>query len=422
MTAKRIVVVGGGIVGLSIAYYAARRGHRVTVLERGARPGGSCALGSAGMIVPSHFIPLAAPGAVSLGLKWMWNRESPFSIRPRMSLDLLTWGWRFLRAANAAHVARSAPLLRDLHLASRACFEEWSGTFPDAFGLTKKGLLMLCKSEHGLREEAKTAEMANSLGVPADVLTPGEIAALEPAMRFDVAGAVYYPRDCHLTPERLVASLCRAVEEAGVEIAWETKPARWRVAGKRVTGIEAGDRVIEGDELVIAAGVWSSELAEQLGVGLPMQAGKGYSITLPSPPRLPEICAILTEARVAITPMGTSLRAGGTMEITATPSGAEASIDPARVRGITRAVTEYCPEITADCFRDAPVWTGLRPCSPDGLPYVGRFASYENLSAATGHSMMGVSLAPITGKLMAEILSGQQPSIDIRALRPDRFD
>lgn len=422
MTAKRIVIVGGGIVGLSIAYYAARHGHRVTVLERGARPGESCALGSAGMIVPSHFIPLAAPGAVSLALKWMWNRESPFYIRPRLSLDLLTWGWRFLRAANEAHVARSAPLLRDLHLASRACFEEWSETFADAFDLSKKGLLMLCKSEHGLCEEAKTAEMARSLGVPADVLTPSETAALEPGMRFDVAGAVYYPRDCHLTPERLVASLCRAVEEAGVEIAWETKPGRWRLAGKRVAGIEADDRVIEGDEIVIAAGIWSSELADQLGVRLPMQAGKGYSITLSSPPRLPEICAILTEARVAITPMGTSLRAGGTMEITATPSDLDAHIDPARVRGITRAVTEYCPEITADHFRDAPVWTGLRPCSPDGLPYVGRIASYENLSAATGHSMMGVSLAPITGKLMAEILSDEQPSIDIRALRPDRFD
>jgi D-amino-acid dehydrogenase len=422
MTKKHIVITGGGIIGLAIADAAVRRGHRVTILERSARPGESCALGSAGMIVPSHFIPLAAPGAVALALRWMWNPESPLYIRPRLSSDLLAWGWRFLRAANAKHVERSAPLLRDLQLASRASFEEWPSRFGDAFGLTTKGLLMLCRSEHGLHEEAKTADIARSLGIPAEVLTPSQTATLEPAMRFDIAGSVYYPRDCHLVPERLVAALIRSVEDAGVEIAWETAPKRWRVTGDRVTAVETGDRTLEADEFVLAAGVWSSDIAEQLGVEVPMQAGKGYSLTLTAPPRLPQICAILTETRVAVTPMGSSLRVGGTMEIVATPDGTDPLVNPARVRGITRAMTEYCPEFTSDHFRDIPVWSGLRPCSPDGLPYVGRFARYTNLSAATGHGMMGVSLAPITGTLMAEILSDEAPSMDIGALSPDRFN
>jgi D-amino-acid dehydrogenase len=422
MKTKTIVIVGGGVVGLATAYYAARQGLRVTVVERAAEPGAGCALGSSGMIVPSHFIPLAAPGMVALGLKWMWNPESPFYIRPRFSPELLRWGWRFMRAANAAHVARSAPLLRDLHLASRACYEEWTAQLPDAFGLATKGLLMLCKSEHGLQEEATTAARARALGVPAELLTRGETEALEPALRFDVAGAVYYPRDCHLTPERLIAALCVALTEAGVEIHWQTEPTRWNVTGNRVESIETSEGTIRGDEFVLAAGIWSSNVAKELGVRVPMQAGKGYSLTLQAPPRLPAICAILSEARVAVTPMGTSLRVGGTMEVTSTPSGVDTTVSPARVRGITRAMTEYFPDFKAEDFRDAPVWSGLRPCSPDGMPYIGPFGRYTNLSAATGHSMMGVSLAPITGKIMAEILSGQEPSIDIRALSPDRYN
>lgn len=417
---KKIVIIGGGIVGLSTALYAVRRGHRVTILERAAPPGGGCALGSAGMIVPSHFVPLAAPGMVALGLKWMLQPESPFYIRPRPSLDLLRWGWRFMRAANAKHVERCAPLLRDLHLASRAAYEEWSDEFRDAFGLAKKGLLMLCKTEHGLHEEARVAEAARRLGVPAEVLDRNAVEALEPALRFDVAGAVYYPRDCHLSPEPLMASLTHAVTEAGAELSWETTVTRWHTHGGRVERVETIRGDVDGDEFVLAAGAWSSDIAEQLGVHVPMLAGKGYSITLQSPPRLPSICAILTEARVAVTPMGSALRVGGTMEITAADANSGA-VNPARVRGITRSIPEYFPDFRAEDFREAPVWSGLRPCSPDGMPYLGRFARYANLSAATGHSMMGVSLAPVTGRLMAEILSGEKPSIDIGLLNPDRF-
>lgn len=424
MTAKRVVIVGGGIIGLSTALYALRRGHGVTIIERAAPPGQGCALGSSGMIVPSHFVPLAAPGMVALGLKWMLDPESPFYIRPRASLDLLRWGWRFMRAANAAHVARAAPLLRDLHLASRAGYEEWADEFHDAFGLVRKGLLMLCKTEHGLREEAKTADVARQLRVPAEVLDRNETETLEPALRLDIAGAVYYPRDCHLTPELLIAALTRAVSVAGAELLWETTVTRWHTGGERVERVETNRGDVHGeinaDEFVLAAGVSSSGIAEPLGVHLPMQAGKGYSMTLPSPPRLPSICAILTEARVAITPMGSALRVGGTMEILAADANSNA-VSPARVRGITRSVPEYFPDFSTEDFRDAPVWSGLRPCSPDGLPYLGRFRRYANLSAATGHSMMGVSLAPITGKLMAEILSDEKPSIDIGLLNPDRY-
>jgi D-amino-acid dehydrogenase len=415
--AKDVLIVGAGVAGLCTAYYAARRGHRVTVLERGGPDAGGCSFGNSGLIVPSHFVPLAAPGMVALGLRWMWSPESPFYVRPRASPDLLAWGWRFWRAATPAHVERAGPVLASLHLASRASFEELSREWADDFGLAQRGLLMLCKTEHGLEDEARTAERGRTLGVPADVLTAAEAARLDPDIRMDVAGAVFFPRDCHLSPERFMAALRREVERAGAAIRWNTEVTGWRAGPRRVEAVETTAGEVRAEEFVLAAGVWSSAVARGLGVSLPMQAGKGYSLTLPGTRKVPRVSAILSEARVAVTPMGDAVRFGGTMEL----SGLDPRINPARVRGIVRSVSRYYPELTPDDFRDLPAWCGFRPCSPDGLPYLGRFARFENVSAATGHAMMGVSLGPISGKLMAEILSGEAPSHDVAALRPDRY-
>ncbi|MCS7222420.1 MAG: FAD-dependent oxidoreductase [Anaerolineae bacterium] len=414
---KHILIIGSGVIGLCTAYYAIQRGHRVTMLERGPANPDNCSLSNAGMIVPSHFVPLAAPGVVGQALRWMWNPESPFYIKPRLSWELLDWGWKFYRAANAAHVARAAPLLRDLHLASRACFEELASQLHDDFGLVQKGLLMLCKTGHALEEEAKVAEQACRLGVPAEVLDARQTAELEPEVRMDIAGAVYFPKDCHLSPERFLASLTRQLERDGVQFVWSTEVTGWRVRGDRIEAActPRGDFV--ADEYVVCSGAWSPILVRSLGLRLPMQAGKGYSLTLSHPRQLPVRCAILTEARVAVTPMGGTLRFGGTMEM----AGLDEGINARRVRSIIQAVPRYYPDYTPDDFRGIRPWRGLRPCSPDGLPYMGRFSRYINLSIATGHAMMGLSLGPITGKLMAELLSGEKPAIPIELLAPDRY-
>src|SRR5580765_83208 len=199
---KRIVIIGAGVIGLCTAYYCARRGFSVTIVERKPERRDGCSFGNAGMIVPSHFVPLAAPGMVKLGLKWMWNPASPLYIKPRLNADLFGWGFKLMRAANAKHVHRAAPLLRDLSLASRKCFEEFAALPNTDFGLVKKGLLMLCKTSHALEEEAKMATQANSLGVPAEVLDAKKTAALDPGIRMEIAGAVYFPMDCHLTTRR----------------------------------------------------------------------------------------------------------------------------------------------------------------------------------------------------------------------------
>lgn len=409
---KSILIIGGGVIGLCCAWYAQQAGHCVTVVERGAPDHDSCSLGNAGMIVPSHFTPLAAPGMVGLGLRMMLNPESPFTIRPRLEGDLLRWGLAFARAANAEHVARSAPLLRDLHLQSRRCYEELAEERGNDFGLVKKGLLMLCQSEHTLKEEAHVAASAKRLGLPADVLTPEETARLDPNIRMDIAGAVYFPQDCHLSPQKLVAGLTRSLAANGVTFLWSTEAQRWRTEQRRIQAVRTSQGDLPADEIVLAGGAWSAKLAKSLGLRLLLQAGKGYSITLPQPRQLPTICSILTEARVAVTPMGETLRFGGTMEIT----GLDMSVNPARVNGIIKSIPKYFPDFTPDDFRDLPVWTGLRPCSPDGLPYIGRAARYSNLVVATGHAMMGVSLAPVTGKIVADILSDKKPSIDIELL------
>jgi D-amino-acid dehydrogenase len=276
---------------------------------------------------------------------------------------------------------------------------------------------MLCKTEHTLHEEAKTAEEARKLGLPAEVLTPEQTAKLDPGVRLDIAGAVYFPLDCHLTPQRFLAQLHKHLEDNGVTFHWSAPVVGWRVGEGRIDAVRTEKGELTADEYVIAGGAWSPEVARGLGVRLPMQAGKGYSMTLARPKQLPTICSILTEARVAVTPMGEALRFGGTMEI----AGLDESINTARVNGIIKSIPQYFPDFGPEIFRDEPVWSGLRPCSPDGLPYLGRFGRYANLSAATGHAMMGLSLGPVSGKLMAEVLSGEKPSIDVGALSPDRY-
>lgn len=413
---KRVLIVGGGILGLSAAYYALRKGLAVRLLERGTPQDAGCSFGNAGMIVPSHLVPLAAPGMVGEGLRHMWRPESPFYVKPRLSAALLDWAWRFWRASSAARAARAAPLLCELSLRSRACYEEWASEWPEDFGLVKRGLLLMCRSPQGLAAEAAAAERARALGVPAQVLTPQETAALEPGLTLRIAGSIYFPLDCHLTPSRLIAALRRRVELAGGEISWQTSVRRLRRAGERIAAVETSVGEIDADEYVLCAGAWSAALARGLGLRLPLQAGKGYSLTLAAPPELPRTCAILSEAHVAVTPMGSELRIGGTLEL----AGLDSSINPARVRGIVRSVGAYLPEFTPERFRDVPAWCGLRPCSPDGLPYLGRFARYANLWTATGHAMLGVSLGPVSGRLLAGLLAGEPPEIPIDALSPDR--
>lgn len=414
---KKIIIIGGGVVGMCAAWYCREAGHQVVLLERGSPQRDCCSLGNAGLIVPSHIIPLAAPGMVSMGFKMMWNPESPFYIKPRLDPELFDWGMKFIRACTPEHVQRSAPLLRDLNFASKKLFEEFAARPGMDFGLVKKGCLNLCKTAERLAHEAELAAMSRALGMPAEVLDAGETRRLDPGVDMDILGSVYFPEDAHLSPNRFMVQLQGLVEQAGVDVRWQTEVISFEQSGGRITCARTAKESFAGDEFIIAGGAWSSRLGRQLGLKLPMQAGKGYSLTLERPKQLPELSYIFTEARLAVTPMMGALRFGGTMEI----AGLNTDINAARVRGITKSAERYFPAFPPETFACIKPWAGLRPCSPDGLPYVGRTRHFPNLSLGTGHAMMGLSLGPVTGKLLAAGIDGRPAAAGMALLDPDRF-
>jgi D-amino-acid dehydrogenase len=414
---KHVLICGAGVVGLCCALFLRERGYQVTVIERDSAGVDGCSFGNAGMVVPSHFTPLAAPGAIGLGLRWLLDSGSPFYIRPRFDPALAAWIVHFMRAANREHVNRAAPILRDMLLASRELYEQLADRCDNAFGFVKRGMLMLCRTRAGLEEETRAARRARELDLPVEIVSSARAAEIDPGITMDITGAVFYPLDSHLDPRLLMRKLTELVSAAGVTIRWSTQLDAWRTTSGRITAAMTSQGEFTADEFVIAAGAWSAQAVRSLGCRLLLQGGKGYSFTLPNPTQLPRLCSILSEAHVAVAPMGGSLRIGGTMEL----AGLDRSVSERRTRAIAAAAAQYFPALRAQDIAQVRPWAGLRPCSPDGLPYVGRFAPYSNLCVAAGHAMLGVSLAPITGQLIAQVVAGEQPRIPLEPLSPRRY-
>ena len=413
----RVGIIGGGIIGLSSAYYLSKAGHQVTIIEQSEMKDG-CSFGNAGMIVPSHLIPLAAPGMISKGIRWMFNSSSPFYVKPRLRGDLIKWGYHFYKSATKEHVTRSAPALKEISLLSKSMFKQLSTELPFDFGYHERGLLMLYQTKETEREEMETAVLANAHGIEAHIISAEEVQKLEPDVLVKVRGGVYFPGDAHVTPQLFVNQLKTYLKDKSVFIKDKTEVIDFLIEAGKIKSVKTVTEELTFDEVVLATGSWSALVAAKLNLSLPMQAGKGYSFTLENVQKNTCIPSIFLEARVAVTPMGNTLRFGGTMEIT----GIDHSISMNRVKGIVDSIPRYYPEMKVEMPKKEEIWHGLRPCSPDGLPYIGRSRKIKNLVVATGHSMMGLSLGPGTGMLVKEIVGHEKTTMSVDRFDPHRFD
>ncbi len=410
-------IIGGGIVGLCTAWYLRKAGVDVTVIDKGQFTDGT-SFGNAGMIVPSHFIPMATPGVITQGVKWLLDNKSPFYVRPRLDLDLMQWLWKFYRSANDHQVRAAMPVLFEFNEWSKQLYIDMVKADGLACNFEEKGLLMLYKTEHQAQDEAGMAEKALALGVRADILSPAQLRALEPEMDLDVLGGLYFPGDAHLHPNQLMRALRTQLEGLGVQFMEGLDITDMVVKNGAVTELVAdnGQR-ISVESVIVASGSWTAQLLRKVGIKMLLQDGKGYSITLANPPVRPRIPTILTESRVAITAMGTDLRIGGTLEL----SGMDTGINTNRLRGILESVGRYYRNLEVEYSPELPVWKGYRPCTPDGMPYMGRTNGVKNLIVGTGHGMMGLSLGAATGKLLSQIQTDEKPGMDLQLFSPNRF-
>ena len=411
---KKIIVIGGGIIGLCTAYYLQKEGHQVIIVDQSNMDAGTSYV-NAGYLSPSHIIPLAAPGVMKKGIKWMFNSASPLYIKPRLDLDFLKWAWAFNNSCNATHVKKAIPVIKDISLLSQELYDEIKKSENFKFHYEKKGLLMLCQTDKMLEEEIDTAEIAKNTGLNVTTLSLSDLKKTEPNVTINAKGAVYYKCDSHSTPSEFMEEMKAYLISSGVQIFKNEKVEDFEVSEGKIITIKTNGQILKADEFVLAAGCWSSFLTKKLGLNILLQAGKGYRINTENETGI-SIPAILAEKKVAVTPMNGFTRFAGTMEIAEINN----KLNGVRVDAIANAVSQYYPEIYLSKEEKENASSGLRPLSFDGLPYIGKSVKCNNLTIATGHAMMGWTMATATGKLVSEIISNKKSSINLEPFSVDR--
>ena len=412
---KSVIIIGGGVVGLCSAYYLHKEGCEVTVIDKSNMDSGASYV-NAGYLTPSHIIPMAAPGMISTGLKYMFNSSSPFYMKPRLNGDFLRWAWNFKKSATQEKVEKAIPVIKEVNILSRELFMEIKRSDDlGKFHLERKGLLMLYQTNKERDHELQVAGEARFLGLEVNELAKIAISKIEPNISIQAEGAIHYECDGHSTPADFMSRMKNYLIKNGVSLK----------SGEEVVDVEMGDdkpsKVItrtntyQADEVVLAAGSWSGKLAKKLGLNLSLQAGKGYRINVERETgiRMP---AILMEAKMAVTPMKGFTRFAGTMEF----SGINDHIRKERVAAIARGAESYYHGLKIGQKDKDAAQCGLRPVTPDGLPYIGKSKQHRNLTIATGHAMMGWSLGPVTGKIISELICNKELIMDIAPFKPER--
>lgn len=412
---KKVVIIGGGISGICSAYYLLKEGYQVTVIDKSDLTTGASFI-NAGYLTPSHFIPLAAPGIITQGLKWMFNSSSPFYIKPRADIDFFKWALHFKKSATNKNVEKSIPVLKELNLKSQTLFENMINELDFSFHYEKKGVLMAYATKGCEEEEHEVAERAMKEGLDVSVLNKTELQELEPVLSDKVIGAVHYKCDSHMTPNHFMPKLKTWLEKNGVVFKTNETVTDFSIKNNNITSVTTENATYEADDFVLASGSWTTELASKLKLNIPVQGGKGYSMDVHRPTGI-TIPTILLEAKVAITPMDKFTRFAGTMEF----SGNNTFVRKERVEALANAIKSYYTDIEINPDERANATSGLRPVSPDGVPFIGKTSKYNNLTVAAGHAMMGWSLGPITGQLVAELVANKNTSVNVSPLAPERF-
>ncbi len=413
--ADDVLIIGGGVIGVAAAYFLTKAGRSVTLIDKGEIASGS-SYGNAGLLCPCHSTPLPAPGVLTQGIKWLFDAASPFYIKPRLDADLFAWLWRFQSFCNQDFLNTAVPLLRDMQRASLDLYQELIATEKLDCDFIKQGGLALYRTERGFAHAQHEVELMQRFGLQMKLLDQAEVRERVTAVHPNVIGGVHYQEDAHVTPDLFVRGLAKAAVANGATILTDTELLGFEQdGGERITAVNSTRGTFTPAQIVLAAGAWSTLIAKELALKLPIQPAKGYSITVKNPSDMPQPYFHLGEARVAVTPMGNLLRFAGTLEL----AGFDFSINQKRVDAILNSVSDY---LIIEGERElVQIWRGMRPCSPDSLPYIGRSTQIENLIVATGHTTLGLSMGPVTGKLVAQIVGGKRPFLNLDAFQIERF-
>ena len=406
-----VTIIGGGVVGVACALELARRGADVRVLERG-RIGHGCSFGNAGWLTPSLALPLAAPGQTLKAFGWLLDRDSPFYIRPRLDPALAGWLIRFLLNSRTKPYERGARALVELARRSVDWWEDLAARGGE-FQFERNGLVLVYESKPALAAGLARARFTQQFGIPFERWDAERVRSEEPAIEGKQVGGVFFPDDARCDPFLAVRSLAAEAERQGVRFEENTEVLDVTRNGSGSV-VVTGNGTVRASEVVLAAGAWSGSLGRRFGLRLPMLGAKGYSVLAPRAEPHPTRSIYLAERKIAINPHRDALRIAGTLELV----GEDLSLDRRRASAMIRGAQGMLnmgpiePE-TAD------VWCGLRPCTSDGMPAIGR--AKDGIWIATGHQMTGLKTAPATGRLLAELISGETPSVDPAPFRADRF-
>ena len=395
--------------------YLRQAGADVTLIDKGG-VGQGCSHANCGYVCPSHVLPLAGPGVLGKTLWTLLQPNSALKVRLRLDPALWSWLWQFARRCNRRDMMESAHALQALLNSSRALYAE---LMRDAFREVEweeRGLLFVFRTPAAMEHYAATDRLLREkFDLAAKRYDGAALTSLEPALKPDLAGGWHYELDAHLRPDRLMTSWRALLEARGVEVREQCELLGFQRDGRRVRGVLTSTGAIPAGAVVVAAGAWTPLLNRHLGCRVPIQPGKGYSITMARPARCPAIPMLFEEDRVGVTPMQSGYRLGSTMEF----AGYDATLNPARLDLLLRGARRYLHEPEAEPVTER--WWGWRPMVPDGKPIIGRSPALDNVLIAAGHSMLGLSMAPATGKLVAELLAGTTPHVDPAPYAVTRF-